>query len=35
MIWQYGESIDAANLTDVDQARPNTPGMLAPDGSTT
>lgn len=35
MIWQYGESTDYANMTDVDQARPNTPGMLAPDGSIT
>ena len=26
---------DDDNLTDVDQARPNTPGMLAPDGSVT
>jgi len=34
-IWQYGESRDDDNLTDVDEALPNTPGMLAPDGSVT
>lgn len=34
-IWQYGESLDSANLTDIDQARPDTPGLLAPDGSVT
>jgi Domain of unknown function (DUF1906) len=34
-IWQYGESRDDDNLTDVDEARPDTPGMLAPDGSVT
>jgi hypothetical protein len=34
-IWQYGESRSGDNYTDVDQARPNTPGLLAPDGSVT
>jgi hypothetical protein len=34
-IWQYGESLTAANLTDIDQARPDTAGLLAPDGSVT
>ncbi len=34
-IWQYGESLTSANLTDIDQARPDTPGLLAPDGSVT
>jgi hypothetical protein len=34
-IWQYGESLTTANLTDIDQARPDTPGLLAPDGSVT
>jgi hypothetical protein len=35
LIWQYGESIDDDNLTDVDQARPGSPGFLAPDGTST
>jgi Rv2525c-like, glycoside hydrolase-like domain len=35
VIWQYGESLDPANYTDIDQARPDTPGMLAPDGTVT
>ncbi|MGI8678612.1 MAG: glycoside hydrolase domain-containing protein [Jatrophihabitans sp.] len=35
LIWQYGESTDDANLTDVDQARPGAPGLLAPEGGTT
>ena len=35
VIWQYGESIDPGNLTDVDEARPGTPGLLAPDGTVT
>ncbi len=34
-IWQYGESLTSANLTDIDQARPDTPGLLTPDGSVT
>ncbi len=34
-IWQYGESTDAANYTDVDQAVPFTHGLLAPDGTVT
>jgi hypothetical protein len=34
-IWQYGESLDNANATDVDEVQPNTPGLLAPDGSVT
>ncbi|MGI8665644.1 MAG: glycoside hydrolase domain-containing protein [Jatrophihabitans sp.] len=33
VIWQYGESIDRANYTDIDQARPGLHGLLAPDGS--
>lgn len=32
VIWQYGESIDSDNLTDIDEARPDVHGMLAPDG---
>jgi hypothetical protein len=35
VIWQYGESLDPGNYTDIDQARPDTPGMLAPDGTVT
>lgn len=35
VIWQYGESTDPANVTDVDQARPGTAGLLAPDGTVT
>ncbi|SHH33175.1 protein of unknown function [Jatrophihabitans endophyticus] len=35
VLWQYGESIDPANVTDVDQARADTHGMLAPDGGVT
>jgi Domain of unknown function (DUF1906) len=34
-IWQYGESTSGENYTDVDQANPDTPGMLAPDGGIT
>ncbi|WP_375488938.1 glycoside hydrolase domain-containing protein [uncultured Jatrophihabitans sp.] len=34
-IWQYGESLTTANATDIDQARPDTPGLLAPDGTAT
>ncbi|MEP6853230.1 MAG: glycoside hydrolase domain-containing protein [bacterium] len=34
-IWQYGESIDPDNYTDIDQAVPDAPGMLAPDGAIT
>ena len=34
-IWQYGESIDSDNDTDIDQADPAVPGLLAPDGSVT
>ena len=34
-IWQYGESIDNANSTDVDEVVPGTHGMLAPDGHVT
>lgn len=33
VIWQYGESRDDDNWTDVDQVRPDAPGLLAPDGS--
>ena len=32
-IWQYGESVSSANVTDVDEIRPGTPGLLLPDGS--
>jgi glycoside hydrolase-like protein len=35
VIWQYGESLDPENYTDIDQARPDTPGLLAPDGTVT
>lgn len=34
-IWQYGESLSAENMTDVDEIRPDTPGLLMPDGSVT
>jgi Domain of unknown function (DUF1906) len=34
-IWQYGESVTSANLTDIDQARPDLPGLLTPGGSVT
>ena len=34
-IWQYGESISDDNLTDVDEIRPATPGLLAADGTVT
>ena len=34
-IWQYGESTSTDNYADIDQARPGTPGLLAPDGSIT
>ncbi len=34
-IWQYGESVDAANYVDVDQIRPGLPGLLSPDGRVT
>ena len=34
-IWQYGESISDANDTDIDEIRPGTPGLLAPDGTVT
>ncbi len=34
-IWQYGESISSGNLTDVDEVMPDTPGLIAPDGSVT
>ncbi len=34
-IWQYGESLSSDNLTDVDEIRPDTPGLLMPDGSVT
>jgi hypothetical protein len=34
-IWQYGESLDPENYTDIDQAQPDTPGLLAPDGTVT
>jgi len=34
-IWQYGESRSNDNATDVDLARPDTPGLLAPDGTVT
>lgn len=32
-IWQYGESLTADNVTDIDEVRPDTPGLLLPDGS--
>jgi Domain of unknown function (DUF1906) len=35
VIWQYGESIDNENYADIDQVRPDTPGLLAPDGTVT
>ena len=34
-IWQYGESTSPDNYTDIDQMRPGTPGLLAPDGTVT
>lgn len=34
-IWQYGESLSDDNLTDVDEIRPGTPGLLAPGGTVT
>ena len=34
-IWQYGESTDNANATDVDEVLPGTGGLIAPDGSVT
>lgn len=34
-IWQYGESTSAENYTDIDQARPDIDGLLAPDGGVT
>jgi hypothetical protein len=34
-IWQYGESTDSDNYADLDQARPDTAGLLAPDGTVT
>jgi hypothetical protein len=34
-IWQYGESTSSANYTDVDEVMPDTPGLIAPDGSVT
>ncbi|MCW2494740.1 glycoside hydrolase domain-containing protein, partial [Jatrophihabitans sp.] len=34
-IWQYGESLDNANATDVDEVLPGTAGLLAPDGTVT
>jgi Domain of unknown function (DUF1906) len=34
-IWQYGESLTAGNATDVDEIMPDTPGLIAPDGSVT
>jgi hypothetical protein len=35
VIWQYGESVDDENYADIDQIRPDTPGLLAPDGTAT
>lgn len=35
VLWQYGESTDPDNYTDIDQARPDIPGLLTPDGTTT
>jgi hypothetical protein len=32
-IWQYGESLDDGNVTDVDEVSPTTPGLLLPDGT--
>jgi hypothetical protein len=32
-IWQYGESLTAENATDVDEIRPDTPGLILPDGT--
>jgi Domain of unknown function (DUF1906) len=34
-IWQYGESTTRGNDTDVDEVRPGTAGLLAPDGTVT
>ncbi len=34
-IWQYGESTSPDNYTDVDEIMPDTPGLIAPDGSVT
>jgi hypothetical protein len=34
-IWQYGESLSNDNATDVDEVMPNTPGLIAPNGSVT
>lgn len=34
-IWQYGESLSAANVTDIDEVRPGTTGLLSPDGAVT
>jgi hypothetical protein len=32
-IWQYGESLTSANVTDIDEIRPDTPGLILPDGT--
>jgi hypothetical protein len=32
-IWQYGESLTGANVTDVDEIMPDTPGLILPDGT--
>lgn len=34
-MWQYGESISRDNYTDIDQAKPDIKGLLAPDGGVT
>lgn len=34
-IWQYGESTDRGNYTDIDLVRPGTTGLIAPDGTVT
>jgi hypothetical protein len=35
VIWQYGEAVDEDNYADIDQIRPYTPGLIAPDGAAT
>jgi hypothetical protein len=34
-IWQYGESTSSDNVTDADEIRPGTPGLLSPTGGIT
>ncbi len=35
VVWQYGESVDAGNVTDVDQMQSGLAGLLRPDGGVT